>query len=140
MAFSDDAANDGCIGCMQAVDENGNSAGSPAVLNFFETSQGQFAVVNTAACESAAQGHAECGGAISDVVFCYQTACGECDDPDFQGCAEWSLGAEGICAQIPVPDGCEKVDLNVDSPECAGDDFASLFVSVGNYFCGPAGG
>jgi len=136
--FTENALNDGCYNCINAVDANGNSAGSTPVINAFPTAGGVLAAPNLLACESAAQGAPECGPALSDFVFCYQTACSECDEDAFQECAQWSLDAEGICSTLPLPAACtSSVDLDIKSPQCAGDTFETVFTSIANYFCGP---
>jgi hypothetical protein len=138
MVFTENTLNDGCHDCVNAVDTNGNSAGSTPVINAFQTPDGVLAVPNVLACEAAAQGAPECGPPLSDVVFCYQTACSECSEDAFQECAQWSLDVEGICSTIGLPAACtSSVDFDIESPQCAGDSFEAVFTNIANYFCGP---
>lgn len=139
MAF--ETANQECWDCIFAVDMTGNSDGSTPVLNVFQNAAMEtLAVVSVAACESVAQGQAQCGPILTDFIFCIQTACGACEDAEFGACAtEAQAGICSMAAGAVTPE-CQMVLDTADatpSPQCDGADFAETYTNVATYFCGP---
>lgn len=133
-AFDGDTANAECLDCILGTAADGLS---PALIAT-QTS----VYLNTFACQAAAMNLPQCGPQVSDIVFCAQTACGDCEaDADFNACIDWALGTEGICGDLPLDAACEPV-LAVETldPRCTGSGFEAGYNNIANYFCGPATG
>jgi len=128
-------ANADCETCIFGADATAPTGNSPVLL---QTDMSVY--LNSYACEAAALGLPQCALPASQLIFCAQTACGACEaDADFSSCIDYSIGADGICADIEVPTECEPV-LNADmlDPKCDGADFEGAYNNIANYFCGPA--
>jgi len=94
-------------------------------------------VLNTLACQAAADGRAECAASIGRRIFCAQTACETCEASDLSECID--VAATGICEEIELSDPCAAyLDSAEPGPDCSGDTFMDGFVNIGTYFC--AGG
>lgn len=129
--------NEACAGCLLAVGADGTFDGGTPVL--IETSDGMYVLANTLACEAAAQGEPQCGGALADLGLCRFTACDTCGNAsDYESCFDHASSPESACrAEIYVPPLCEAIlDNPVASPQCSGSSFLATYTNIATYFCG----
>ncbi len=137
-AFENEAANEGCIGCLLASQAGGHY---PPLLAGIDRGDGAMLYINVYACESMARGMAECAAPTSQYEHCGVTACETCASAQQEEmCLAEAEASFGICTTaIDFPPSCQPI-LDVDlmnlSPECAGADFETRFTSVANYICG----
>lgn len=137
-AFENEAANEGCLGCLLASEASGHY---PPLLAGVDRGDGAMLYINVYACESMARGMAECAAPTSQYEHCGVTACETCASAEQEDvCFAEAEAPFGICTTaIDVPPACQPIldiDLTSLSPECAGSDFETRFTSVANYICG----
>lgn len=126
-------ANPACANCLGV--DSGTGTIHPALFR-----AGIYWVVNNVACEAAVQDKVRCAQEAADLQMCVFRSCGECDPTtEMPECMAFS--ERGICGEnYLVTDDCSSLfpAYNMDSPQCTGSDFVSLYNNVANYLCGPA--
>ena len=92
-----------------------------------------FVLPNVTTCEAIAQGKPACAAEVTNLNFCAFNSCGQCGDFEFERCVQFS---QGVCSELfPVADECSSL-LEVQSPQCGGDDIFQLVANIATVICG----
>ncbi len=119
------SANSACATCFGYP---GRTMLQPVLIS------GEFFILpNVTTCEALVQGKPACAAEVTNFNFCVFNSCGQCGDFEFDQCVQFSQGA--CSASFPVSDECSTL-LDVQSPECGGDEIFQLITNLATVICG----
>ncbi len=131
--FQKDMANAKCLACMTG---DGKSTSPPALVIFPTPDMKALIYGNRAGCEALVEGKPQCGGPLTSLVLCEESACQGCkSNADFMACT--TAAEAGACKDLKtkLSAECAMVGSKGFDMKCDGKDFATIAANVVAAIC-----